>query len=248
MGKTSKSIVFLVVYSLMVLAIFFFRLGGNYYIKIVDWLTYITPLISVFFGYTTFKYFGKESKQGKSILILTFATFLFFAAEVIWNLLGNPVVSIADLFWFSGFFLIYAAIIYSILMVYGDYFKNKKRVLIIAAISIIVSFFYFKLLPLSWNSEISPIENVVTTGYIFADLVLIILLVIMLSIVFSGSYSLFWIVFALAILIRVVSDVLYTLNYESYEVGSMIDLGWLFNYILFALSFIVLKHKAEALL
>ena len=49
----------------MVLAIFFFRLGGNYYIKIVDWLTYITPLISVFFGYTTFKYFGKESKQGK---------------------------------------------------------------------------------------------------------------------------------------------------------------------------------------
>ena len=124
---------------------------------------------------------------------------------------------------------------------------DKKKLAIIVLGCIAVVFLYFNFVPLSWDKEIGTLENITTAGYILADLVLAILSTIILGIVFYGSYSTFWILFTVGSLFRLVGDILYTLNYDLFQTGSMMELPWLFSYIFYAASFIMLKAQTQKL-
>jgi hypothetical protein len=245
MKKIKRVILLLFVYSLVISTIHYFRIGNDYYDLITTIINVITGLIPIYFGYLALRYFGLKTLQGKSILFITLTMFLWLLGDIIWVIVKEVVVSVADIVWLVGYPLFGLGVFYGIKVAYPDYFSEKKKMIILSLILVVLIIVYFKFFPLSWDNEISIVENIVTFGYIFADLLLVIFIVLLISLVFSGVYSQGWIVIGIGALMWWIGDIYYAINYETYVGGDLIDLVWYFGFLFYALGLILLKHNAE---
>ncbi len=244
--KSNIYIAIIIIYSLYLSGLYLSGIVENpSYGFVIKTITYLTPLISIFFGYAGIKYFGLKSLQGKSILYITITLSLFLIADIIWSLIGNPVVSISDVLWLGGYLILYLGVFYAIRTVNPGFLHEKKRLLVTALLLLLVAILYFRYFPISWDSEITVVENIVTSGYILADLILAMFVITLLSMILSGSYSVPWLIFSIGAIASGVSDILYAINYDTYKSGDLIDLGWLFSYVFYAIAFILLKSNAE---
>ncbi len=126
-----------------------------------------------------------------------------------------------------------------------DYLKNTKNVLVLFSLIIILIITYFSFMKIEWSSEVSFIENLATIGYVIADFILLVPCVGLILMLFNGKYKRAWLFFTIGVLLFVIGDTLYAINYEGFESGSYIDLFWFYSYLAFALGLFCMKKTAE---
>ncbi|OGM02919.1 hypothetical protein A3K72_02440, partial [Candidatus Woesearchaeota archaeon RBG_13_36_6] len=189
------------------------------------------------------KTLGTKSLQGKAILFITIGFVSWTIAEILWIIYQNAIVSPADVFYLLSYPLLVIGILYGIKMSNPYIFKDKKRMLILSFIAIAVLGSYLYFFPLSWDHEITFVENIVTGGYVIADMLLLIPLVFLCYSLISGTLSIGWIIFAAGVVAMLIADLWYALNYELYTSGKQyIDLAWYLSYFFFIYALIQFKR------
>ncbi|HLG23351.1 MAG TPA: hypothetical protein VI564_00295 [Candidatus Nanoarchaeia archaeon] len=248
MDKKRIEIFALFFYCIAVLIFYTAPLNLDNHGNIANIISSTFQLPPIYFGYLALKYFGAKTTQGKSIFFILISLISWAIADIIWSVIpGSPVVSIADVFYLAGYPFFAFGVLAGIQTLYPDFLKSIKNLAAISLITLSVVAIYLKFFPFLWSSESGFIENLTTAGYVLADLVLIVLILMIIYLVFSGFYSNSWIIIGAAIVANFIGDLMYTLNSESYAPGSLIDLWWLFGGILLSVGFIVLVKTAETL-
>ena len=244
MAESRKTLYWLFAYVLLVIAAFYFRESLG---RLNDMISIITPAITVYFGYKAYKFFGSKSLQGKSILLITICMGLFLFGDFYWILHDKEVISIADLLWLLGYPFFIVGIYLGVIIIDPDFFKQRKNMLV-TGLLLIVAAMYLKFFPLSWNSEAGFLENLVTYGYVIADVMLLFftLLVVYVSyLIRSGKYFKFWVAVGIGNILFLVADSLYAINYATYISGDFVDMIWILGYIAYAIGFIILVDNAS---
>jgi hypothetical protein len=245
MNKTKKIICSFIIYAIIISFIYYFKIGGDKFPLIEDIITF-TPLICLFFGYKAIRYFGLKTKQGKSALFITLGIGLWFLADVLWMILfDGAVISIADIFYLLPYILIPIGISLGALTINPEFFKDTKKIVIMIILEILLILFFFKVLTIPWSNDIGFIENLVTSGYVIGDLMLLISLSFLLFSILSGKFKLPWIMIAIGTLINFLGDIFYAINYNNYNSGDLIDVSWIIAYLFFGLGLYLLKNTAE---
>lgn len=247
MDKSEKNVSILVAYAILIFFIYSTRLGGEtIYPWLIGALTVLTPLIALAIGFDSLKFFCVTCLQGKVVLFMMLGIALWMFGDVYW-LFDETVPSIADASYLLGYLSFAIAFYYAIRLVDPSFsfFKNPLKLAIVGLITALVLYLYFHLTPISWDTSMGIIENFLTSGYILADALLILLLVIIIYLILNSEYQKAWLLFGAAIVLTLIGDVIFTLNFTTYKPGDMTDVYWLFGYICFATGFIILKQGAQ---
>ncbi|MEM4266572.1 MAG: hypothetical protein QW404_00765 [Candidatus Nanoarchaeia archaeon] len=248
MDKTKKYLIFLITYSLIITGIYVFRIGGKHFIALTTIINYVTLMVPLLFGYLTIKSLGLKNQIGKSALFLSLSIISLLLGDFLWDLSGRAVLSIADVFYFSYYPLLIIGIVIIIKSFSPTFFKKRKKLYFFGLISLAALLIYVKFFPVSWNYEASVIENIVTYGYTIADFSLIFLIFLIVPLIFSEVYRQTWICVGLSLITYWSGNIIYSIMYDTYKQGDLVDLIWLFSYLVFAWALILLRYNAEKVL
>ncbi|MFH2020614.1 MAG: hypothetical protein ABIJ34_04320 [archaeon] len=250
MENSKKYTLFIIIYAILIACIYIFRVGGEKYFEpLTNIVNLVTGLITLVFGYLAIRYFGMKTLQGKSILVLSASVFIWLLADMLWSIIfGDAIVSFADVLYLMGYPLMFLGVYYGILIVKEDFFSDRKRVLLVLGAIVLCGLLYFKFFPLAWDPESSAVVNIVTSGYVLADMLLIIPVILLVALVIGGSFSYPWILIGVAVFLDIIGDFYYNLNSATYSKGDLVDVVWYLGYLLFAIAFIHMKANAESLL
>jgi hypothetical protein len=240
--------ILLLAYAGMVAGLYFFKVGGDSFPSIAIAVNYISLLTALFFGYKSVKHFGLGSLQGKSLFFIFLALVMWLLGDIFWDLSGDAVVSLGDIFYYSYYPLVAVGIILGVQIASPDFFRGPKRLLLLAGTFVIASFLYFNYFPLSWDSSVDFITNAATHGYNIADFLLLLCIILILSLALSGIYSRVWMAAGAGALFFWMGDVMYALTYDTYVSGSAIEVLWIYGILCFAWAFILSTHHAQAAL
>ena len=243
----------LAVYFAVITLAYLFKFGGDsYFSKITNIITVITPFIPLYFGFLAVNYFGLSSQQGKSVLLIVVAIISWWIGDVIWWLIAqNAVVSAADIFWLIGYVFFIAGICYNLKIVDSKFFKSARKVMYPFVAIFFGVFVYFRFFPLGWDYEAGLIQNLATGGYVIADFILLIGVLVVAYFVYltrKGQYSKPWIAIGGGMLLYLIGDIYYTVNYGAYKPGNPIELLWLYAYVLFGIGFFILKDNVAKII
>ncbi len=246
MKTSKKAVIFVIIYAIAITMIYFFMQEAADFEKIANNLTYLHPIIPAVFGFFAFRYFGIKTLSGKSLLFLLIGVMSWVLGDILWWMLGaDGSVTFADFVYLIGYLSISTGIVFGVKTIDSNFFSNKKRLLMICMIAVIAVVIYFKVFPLAWNPESTPLENMVASGYVLGDFIILISTVAIILTALGGSFSRPWIVIGIGVLSIWIADIYYFLNLDTYKGGNLIDLGWIYGYLLFALGFIFMKETAE---
>ncbi|MBN1896097.1 MAG: hypothetical protein JW789_00025 [Candidatus Aenigmarchaeota archaeon] len=244
MMNDRKKIILIALYAIMIVAIHIMHPGdAEFYWNLTTAVNIVTAIIPIFIGLVAIRHFGISSLQGKSILFIVLMIISWLVADVIWTLSGDALVSAADIFYLAGYPLLMIAIVYGIMIIDPDILTEKKKILMLSLISVILVAAYFSFFTFSWDPEITFLENVLVGGYVVADILIIIPTLFLISNVLSGTFSKPWLFIAAANLLNLVGDIIYNINYETYAGGDPLDLTWYIAYLLYGAAFIVMIHE-----
>lgn len=238
--------------------------GGDKLMAVIsDTLPVVCSLIATYLLYTTVKAFKSKDYTKTAWLMIFLGVALDFIAEVLYGsqeiLMGINMdevnKSIADVFWIVS----YPFTIIGLVMLLNGYFKTdfpKGKLLIYIVLIIlflVVSVFLVHLLlgPIVKDSETLLIDKVVYMIYPVSDILIISLSLMLLYLTsqFGGSLiSLPWRLIAIAWGFMGVSDILYSYYSwnDTYNAGSMIDVGWNLGYLLLGLAGLYQKKLLTA--
>lgn len=240
---------FLALYFLVIAAIHLFGLGGESYGIIVTVISFLTPLFAIGAGISVVSLFGIRTATSKAVLWITAGIVLWLLGDISWSLLGEPEVSIADIFWLVGYLPIFIGAFYGISAVKSGFLKEGKNIGIATVVTLLAGIPLVLLTKaFLWEPGLGFVDAVVSIGYVVADVFLLVPVVLIIVQAFTGLFSKPWIIVGLGTLIYLVGDILYVVNVETYEGGSLIDLWWYGGYLLFAAGFLLLRAKTEELL
>jgi hypothetical protein len=244
-SKTTCSAFF--IYGIFIVLIYLFRIGGDYFITVSNFINVITPFITISTGYIAVRYFRLSSTQGKSVFFLLLAMLSDTIGTYTWLISGSPVVSFADFFWIIAYFLAVIGVYYTVKVLHPDLPRIRTVKLII--VLTIPSLFLLSLVltPLSTN----PLRAILTYGYVITDIIQLIICVLVLYIIYSthnGTYSRAWIFFGTGTIIYGMGNAYYAFNSANYIRGQLVDLCWPLSYLFCALGFFFMKTSAESTL
>lgn len=247
MKKIDWFLILLISFFILAGLIFIFRPGGEEKLTMINnILTIAFPLFTVIVSFLLVRKLGTSGLQARAVLFLFLGFLSWLIADILWMIFNSAVVSPADIFYLLGYALVFVGIIYGVRLSSPDLFKNKLRGIIFLFIMalLIVGYFYF--FPLSWDSEISVLENILTSGYIIADLLLIIPLILLCYSLFEGRLSRGWILIFLGTVISLAGDLWYAKNYALYEAGTnAIDLVWYAGYLVWIYAMVEFRRAHE---
>ena len=247
MEKDRKVVLLVIFYALVIFVIHYFRLGGKQYSAITTIISYVSGIIPIYFGYLAINYFGLKTLQGKSVLFLTIAQAFWMLGDILWlalEIVGGT-AAVSDIAYIAGYPMVLVGVYFGIKTVNLELVKDYKKIACFTISLLIFFYFYLNYFPASWDNEISFLENVVTYGYSIADLILLASASWLIFIVISGSFSIVWLLIGISFLINFLADIYYSLNYETYANGDLIDLGWYFAYLVYGLGLFYLRYNAE---
>src|SRR4030042_1214067 len=233
MRKIDWFLALLVIFLVAISMILIFKPGTeNTFGMAKNIINIIIPLFTVIVSFLLVKKLGTSGLQARAVLFLALGFLILLVGDIIWMIYETPVVSPADVFYLLGYALIFVGIVYGVKISSPDIFKNKTRGAFLLLIIIIVAGVYFYFIPFAWDSEISLLENLLTSGYVIADLLLVIPLIFLCYSLLAGKLSLGWILISAGILLSLVGDLWYVRHYELYDAGEQtIDLVWYAGYL-----------------
>ncbi len=241
-----KGMLLISFYAIAIIVVHLLRPGGaEFYDSLTTAINVVTVLVPIAIGIVAARHFGLSSFQGRSVSLITAALVLWLAADMLWLLSEEAIVSIADAFYLAGYPVMMVAIVYGIRTISHDLIRDTKKMALLSLVSIILVAIYLSFFPFSWDPEITLIENVLIAGYVVADIVLLIPTVFLVSQAFSGTFSRPWMLIAGANILNLLADVFYNINYETYAGGDLIDVVWYVAYLLYGAAFIMMRHETE---
>ncbi|HLG23805.1 MAG TPA: hypothetical protein VI564_02640 [Candidatus Nanoarchaeia archaeon] len=215
---------------------------------------YLTsPTVAVLAGIYVLRKYGIKGVHGRSLLFIELSMAAFLIGEFTWMLyeifLGEkPFPSIADLFYSVAYPLIMVGVIIGLKL--GKINWTKKRLFLTVSAIIVLSVItlYYGIIA-AYDQGATLLENSLSIGYVVLDIPIIIGMVLLVNLALEfrgGAFSGAWVLMAIGMLGRWISDILFAYFYNQYSGGliggtaayRMIDFGWMANYLLTALVFI----------
>ncbi|MEM2138669.1 MAG: hypothetical protein QXM96_00785 [Candidatus Woesearchaeota archaeon] len=239
------TIIFFIFYVIFLFVFFYFKIGETYYHNILNYLNFLNHIIALFFGYSAINYFKLSNKQGKIAFFISLSVLMWLIGEIIWQFNNNAIISIADFFYLLGYPFMMISIFLAITISDNHFISNKKQLFFLFFGIILITILYFKISPINWQKEISFLENLVTSGYVIADFILLIPCFALILVFWKGEYKKAWIYLLIGVFFIIIGDTYYAINYETYEKGSLFDLTWFYGYLFFSLALYTMKQKAQ---
>jgi len=202
----------------------------------------IFAVIALFFAASYCKRSNKDSYL--AWLLIAFAQLSYLMGDLAWGILEiglnqDPTLSVANLFYFLYYPLFVIGIL--ILPKYSDNHYKKVDKLIeigIIMISIILIFFILLINPIIQLNAPNSFLSLVPLLYVFLDLFLFFSLVVLIFNWLDQINQLPFLILGIGVLVKIITDCifLYMFSYGTYFSGSLVDLGWIYSYILFILA------------
>jgi hypothetical protein len=200
------------------------------------------PLIA---GFLVIKINGISSSYGKTFLLLTIGYGFWTFAECLWYVFNfflniDPYPSIADFFFLVPYPLFFMALLMAYKSSGAKMLHSSKKVLlldlcIVLTLSVLVAYFgMYK----AYDSELGSVENALSMGYGFVDLVLVVISLFTVSIARefkNGRFGAFWISITAGFTMFLVADVLFAIynpeHSQDMKPYTFIDLFWIAGYL-----------------
>ena len=182
--------------------------------------------------------FRASGKHGRAWIIFALFAIAWFTAEQIWMVYEqiyetDPFPSVADYFYLSGYPLLFLFSIFYLSPVR----KAISKKIVISSVLISVTFLVPTfILTYQTNSSEDPLEMTLAASYPVLDAIVLCPAMIGVSLFFKGEVNFLWSLICIAMVLNVIGDTGFLiLNMDgSYYTGSLVDLLYLWAYILFA--------------
>lgn len=210
----------------------------------------IFPVLAAVCCFLVAKIYGFRDANGRRILMIALGFTFWALGDIIFYLFANylhidPFPSLADIFYLSGYPLVFAGIYLSLHQAQIG-LKDLKNIsnsaltinlLLACVLILLVSYFGIYL---AYDSEAGIWFNFFSIGYGIADLVLIIASVFaftIISVYRGGKLATFWLRMIVGFLLFLIADILFALFDAQYEAGLKpyiyIDLIYIASYLSF---------------
>lgn len=200
------------------------------------------------FGLYALRTIGIGNAFGRSVLLVTIGIWFWIIAECVWYYFNfilyiDPYPSIADVFFLIPYPIFFAGIILAYKNFGSHILHIPKKLLFIDAcltLSLSALVLYFGVY-LAYDPEVSALQNGLSISYGVADLVIVLLSLMTVSIVREYSRSRFgyyWMFITLGFSAFLLADVLFAIFNVQHGADikpyTYIDLLWLCGYLLFS--------------
>lgn len=220
--------------------------------------TLVTPvlylascIISLITGVQLLRLVGYLSSRARSILLLVIGVFSWFIGDAYWSLhqaLGMAIQypSIADYAYVFGYIVVFIGILIEIKHLHFSYSKLPKSILLagIAGTTALVSLFLYLTVTYSYMPEAPLLENIITIGFGFGDMLLVVATAFLLTLIYelgSGKLATSWLFWASSFSSFFIADLLYAMFNQQYNSGGAIsnlaDSLYILGYLLLACGF-----------
>lgn len=188
--------------------------------------------------------FKKTGDHGKAAFFLLGTSVSWFLAEATWTVYElvydkNPFPSIADVFYITGYPLMFGFLMYYLKPVKKAITKKMMLSAIIISATMTIPSMYMAYSP---EPDVTVFENVLATSYPILDSIIFIPAVIGIALFFRGEVNFTWSLMCIGILCFAVGDIgfQYATFTNTYYTGHPADIVLMWSYILF--SFGVYDH------
>lgn len=219
----------------------------------------IPPLLALLMALAAVDTYRLDNVHGRAMLFFSAAMFCLFVGESLFLVYQrvfdvNPFPSIADIFYLSAYPLLLAGLLTEIWHHKVGWDKSNRAVymLLIALLAILVPFMAYFGVYKAWDPTDSFLTNIIAIGYGVNDLLLIIPVFFVLAIALNyrgGKLYRSWVGIFIAILLMMVSDVLFAIYKDPYENSvypyTLIDLVFAASFLFFAYSFYYVAANIE---
>jgi hypothetical protein len=241
-------VVFIIFYLLNLMVLIVKPMGDENYI-IEDVLSTLLTLPPVIFGYYAYKIHGAGNAQGKALLAITIASFMWFLAQIAWSVyeifldISAPTGSIADLIWIVGYPILAIGLIYVWKIISVSVGRNKLILLSALAIGITLVGVVFSSNIIYTDS--TELEKIINISYIAGDFIIIFLIAAVLVHSFGSQMSKAWTILAIAMVLVVAADIFYANLGSEYETGNFLDTLYDLGYLLMGYAFLTYRTNIE---
>jgi len=219
----------------------------------------IPPLLALLMALAAVDTYRLDNIHGRAMLFFSGAMFCLFVGESLFLVYQrifdvNPFPSIADIFYLSAYPLLLAGLLTEIWHHKISWDKNNRTVymLLIALLALLVPFMAYFGVYKAWDPTDTFFTNIIAIGYGVNDLLLIIPVFFVLGIALNyrgGKLYRSWVGIFIAILLMMVSDVLFAIYKDPYDNSvypyTMIDLVFAASFLFFAYSFYYVAANIE---
>ena len=205
-------------------------------------IAFVAPILSLLLCLASGRFFGWKSAQGKVAHLFALSVGFWLVADILWYALyGEAIVSPADGFYLMGYLPLATG-----LALAARSLRPKRRILPIAAILALAALAYLYLFPLGYKSGLSLAENIFTAGYVIADLLVLLPVILLIYMLAGGDWMSGWVLVALGGLFSLYADLSYAVHPDAYSLGALVDLAWYYGYLLLGLGMWHLAHHSVA--
>jgi len=219
-------------------------LGKDIVKSITDIMYIITTATFVALTIILVLRFKKTGDHGKAWLFLLGTAASWFLAETIWTVYElvydkNPFPSIADVFYISGYPLMFGFLMYYLKPVRRAVTKKMISGAILISVAMAIPSIYMAYSP---EPDVTPFENVLATSYPILDSIIFMPAIIGIILFFRGEVNFTWSLICIGILCFAIGDIgfQYATFTDTYYTGHPADIILMWSYILF--SFGVYDH------
>lgn len=252
--KRKIAIVFILYFFVVFIA--YYYITGIFGVVSQHIMYLISPVLAILGGIYTTRIYGIKNIHAKSIALITAGIIAWFSGELCYIVLDdilkqNPYPSVADIFYLSGYPLVFGGLLIQLKAMSENssgVIKNSIMITIAFILSLLIAvsvgFIDFHMV---YDPSISFIENAIGFLYSFGDLLLTIAIIFILLIRWEfrgGKLSFPWVIILIASNSTLIGDVLYARYAEQFIARQqpylLIDLFYVASYLLFSYGFILI--------
>ncbi|MBI2134830.1 hypothetical protein HYU09_02490 [Candidatus Woesearchaeota archaeon] len=226
-------------------------LGENFYI-ISDWAVVIFAFAAVALGYYAYRLHGIKTSYGEALLFLVLGSLFWAFGELFWALLETvlkmePFPSIADMFWYAGYFLFGMGLYYIWKATRTSVPGHRVIAAVLTVLAALAISIFYGVFPSIIDPGLTLMEKIVTIGYVALDFMIIVWEIIIIVSLLGRELIKPWVVILIAGFVTTFADIMFAQIASLYESGSFFGVLWDVQYILMAFGFFYYRQAMSGM-
>src|SRR3989338_8354729 len=252
-SKMKIALIATIIVVLLDLLIFTFKpLGENLYL-ITDWTVVFLALAAVIAGYYAFKLHGIKTPYGEALLFLVLGSLFWALGEFSWALLETvlqmePFPSIADMFWYTGYFLFGMGLYYIWKVIRTSVPGHRIIAAVLVALAALAISLFYGVFPHIADPGLTLIEKIVAGVFVVLDFIIIVGEIIIIVSLLGREIIKPWVVILIAGFFTAFADIMFAQIASLYESNSFFGVLWDIEYILMAFGFFYYRQAISGML
>ena len=227
-------------------------LGENFYI-LADWAVVIFAFAALVSGYYAFRLHGIKTQYGEALLFLVLGSLFWALGELSWALLETvlqmePFPSIADMFWYAGYFLFGMGLYYIWKVIRTSVPGHRIIAAVLVALATLAISLFYGVFPHIADPGLTLIEKIVAGGYVVLDFIIIVGEIIIIVSLLGREIIKPWVVILIAGFFTAFADIMFAQIASLYESNSFFGVLWDIEYILMAFGFFYYRQAISGML